>query len=89
MNNKAYWIWKRCDFENYHSLYMHSRRTEFGVEYPPFWQMTPPSVRLNFLKEYSSDCDFEIKVFHTGIGYLILDEREMFDINKTNYGKEG
>lgn len=81
MNNNAYWIWKRCDFENYHSLYMHSRRTEFGVEYPPFWQMTPPSVRLNFLKEYSSDCDFEIKVFHTGIGYLILDEREMFDIN--------
>lgn len=80
--SNAFWIWKRSDFENYHNLKMHSRRTEFGVEYPPFWRMTPPSVRLDFLSEYNAANDFAVNVAHTGIGYLILDERKMFDINK-------
>ncbi|MBE6797137.1 MAG: alpha-rhamnosidase [Ruminococcaceae bacterium] len=82
MMDNAYWIWKRSDFENFHNLKMHSRRTEFGVEYPPFWRMTPPSVRLDFLSEYNALKDFTVSVAHTGIGYLILDERKMFDIKK-------
>ena len=36
----AQWIWYYGDFEIYHTLQLHSRRQEYGADYPAFWSMS-------------------------------------------------
>ncbi|MBQ8498045.1 MAG: alpha-rhamnosidase [Clostridia bacterium] len=36
------WIWHPGDFELYHSMRLHNRRTKFGVYYPPMWRIDAP-----------------------------------------------
>lgn len=36
------WIWHPGDFELYHSMLLHNRRTKFGVYYPPMWRVDAP-----------------------------------------------
>ena len=42
---KAQWIWYNGDFELYHSMKLHARREEYGVEYPCFWSLSAPYPR--------------------------------------------
>lgn len=54
---KAKWIWYPGDFEIYHSNKVHSRREDFGLEYPPIWMQYSPYPRVNMRK--SVHCDEE------------------------------
>ncbi len=36
------WIWHPGDFELYHSMKLHNRRTKFGVYYAPMWRIDAP-----------------------------------------------
>ena len=36
------WIWHPGDFELYHSMQLHNRRTKFGVYYSPMWRVDAP-----------------------------------------------
>ena len=53
--SKAQWIWYNGDFELYHSMKLHSRREEYGVEYPCFWSLSAPYPTASFAKAYHSD----------------------------------
>ena len=39
---QAKWIWHPGDFELYHSMHLHNRRTKFGLYYPPMWRIDAP-----------------------------------------------
>lgn len=52
---QAKWIWYNGDFELYHSMKLHSRREEFGVEYPCFWSLSAPYPAVSFGKAYHAD----------------------------------
>jgi hypothetical protein len=36
------WIWHPGDFELYHSMLLHNRRTKTGLYYPPMWRVDAP-----------------------------------------------
>lgn len=44
------WIWKFGDFETYHSLLVHDRRTEFGNWLPVIWKLYSPEPVVRFEK---------------------------------------
>ena len=44
------WMWKNGDFELYHSMLLHNRRTKFGLYYPPMWRVDAPSRNLLLYK---------------------------------------
>ena len=44
------WIWKPGDFELYHSMLVHNRRTIQGVYYSPMWRIDPPSPNVLLYK---------------------------------------
>ena len=44
------WIWKLGDFELYHSMLLHNRRTYQSVYYPPMWRVDCPSANVMLYK---------------------------------------
>lgn len=60
--NDSRWIWFPGDYEIYHSILLHSRREEFGAEYPSMWGLSSVYPRVNFHKH----CVFETD------GYMII-----------------
>lgn len=44
------WIWKPGDFELYHSMLLHNRRTKFGLYYSPMWRIDAPARNVLFYK---------------------------------------
>ena len=73
MNNKAKWIWVMGDFELYHSIQLHSRREEFGIDLPHFWDLSTPYPNVSFKKTFSADAPSSFTVKAHGTGYLTLD----------------
>ena len=73
--NKAHWIWYNGDFELYHSIKLHSRRTEYGVQYPAFWHLDTPYVNVRLLKSFECPEEFTFKAVTTDnvIGRAQLD----------------
>lgn len=47
----ARWIWYPGDFELYHSMLLHSRRTEYDHDYPCCWHVSRPEYMCRFLKK--------------------------------------
>lgn len=47
---KAKWIWYPGDFEQYHSMLLHSRRTEYDHDYPAMWHVSRPEYMCRFWK---------------------------------------
>ncbi len=63
------WIWYPGDFEIYHSNLVHSRREDFGMEYPPVWMQYSPYPRVDCRKDIR--CDEERTfVVHTNPGTI-------------------
>lgn len=57
-NDKAVWIWHYGDYELYHSTLLHSRREEFGMDFPPFFpvfSVCPMVVFYNVLEVPEDD----------------------------------
>lgn len=58
----AKWIWYNGDFEIYHSMKLHTRREEFGCEYPPMWSLNAPYPNVSFWKDFHADETFTFRV---------------------------
>ena len=67
------WIWYPGDFEIYHSMQLHSRREEFGVEYPAMWGLAAVYPRVAFSKDFESDRNGYVKIHANGKAYVMLD----------------
>ena len=70
---QAKWIWYNGDFELYHSMKLHTRREEFGCEYPPFWAMSAPYPNASFAKAYHSDEEDIVRVVTPHKAYVTID----------------
>lgn len=71
--NKAKWIWVMGDFELYHSIKLHARREEFGIDLPHFWDLSTPYPNVSFSKTFTADKPSKFNVKAKGTGYLTLD----------------
>ena len=72
---QARWIWYPGDFEIFHSNLVHSRREDFGIEYPPMWMLFSPYPRVDFKKYIESAEDRTIRVHSRSYGMVLLDGR--------------
>ena len=75
--SKAQWIWYNGDFELYHSMKLHSRREEYGVEYPCFWSLSAPYPTCSFAKAYHSDEEDTFRVVTRHKAYVTIDGRRL------------
>ena len=71
----AKWIWYNGDFEIYHSLKLHSRREEFGAEYPCMWSLSSPYPTVTFRKNYHSDEEDTFSLITRQKTYIQIDHR--------------
>ena len=70
----AQWIWYYGDYEIYHNLQLHSRRQEYGADYPAFWSMSTPYPMVEFTKTFEATEDGSFQIHLHGIGYVLLDD---------------
>lgn len=75
--SKAQWIWYNGDFEMYHSLKLHSRREEFGCEYPSPWTLAAPYPTVGFNKSYHSDEADKIRLVSRHKAYILVDGKRL------------
>ena len=47
----ACWIWKFGEYETYHNLLLHNRRTQYGWPSPPVWKVYSPETCVRFARE--------------------------------------
>ncbi len=47
---KSKWIWKTGDFERFHGMLLHNRRTKQETYYAPMWRIDPPSPNILLYK---------------------------------------
>ena len=74
MSNKAKWMWYFGEYEIFHTLQLHSRREEFGSDYPPMWTMSNVYPRVTFQKTFTLDQPKIFSVKLNGIGYVLIDD---------------
>ena len=70
---QAKWIWYRGDYELYHCIQLHSRRVEYGAEYPAFWSFSTPYPLVEFFKIFDAPSDGFFRVSFHGSGYVKFD----------------
>lgn len=54
---------------------MHSRRQEKSTDYPAFWKLDSVELKVNFVCDFSCNCDGYIKIYANGIGRAVLDSK--------------
>ncbi len=69
------WIWYPGDYEIFHNIQLHSRRQEFGADYPCFWSLANVYPRVNFYKTAEFAADGWIILRARESGYLLVDGR--------------
>lgn len=84
---EAYWIWNYGDFEIYHSNLVNSRRQEFGVDIPAFWNFSDVDRNVRFFADIDVKEDGYIKLYVNGIGHIMVDgnrvnKEERYEIKK-------
>ena len=84
----AKWIWYNGDFESYHNLQLHTRREQYGMAKPPFWDIPLPYAIVEFYKVFISRKEEEVICFCKGEGVIWLDE-ECFSVDKPLKIKKG
>ena len=57
------WIWKPGDFELYHSMLLHNRRTFQGIYYPPMWRVDAPAHNVTLYKKAVLEQPEELTVY--------------------------
>ena len=85
--SNARWIWLKGDFELYHSLLLHGRRVELGVDYPVMWDLALPYPNVTFRKDFVATKNDRVTIFARGKGYVLLDGKkypvgEPFDLSE-------
>lgn len=71
--NTSRWIWFPGDYEIYHSMLLHSRREEFGAEYPSMWGLSNVFPRVDFEKRCNFERDGYIVIHANCKCYALLD----------------
>lgn len=51
----AQWIWKFGEFEIYHNMLLHNRRTQYGYPEPPVWKIYSPDTAVRFTREVTTE----------------------------------
>ncbi|MBQ9692148.1 MAG: hypothetical protein IJV70_03230 [Clostridia bacterium] len=69
MDKKAKWMWYYGDYEIFHSLLLHERREELGLEYPCFWNQSHVYPSVYFNKRCELVKETMITVYVNGVGY--------------------
>lgn len=64
------WMWKYGEFEVYHHMMVHTRRTEFGTQYPSIWSVDGVSPWVEFSTNVETDKPGYINAKVNGIGYV-------------------
>ena len=70
MDKKAKWMWYYGDYEIFHSLLLHERREELGIEYPCFWNQSHVYPSVYFNKQCELIKETVITVYVNGVGYV-------------------
>ena len=68
----AYWIWYPGDFELYHSLKLHLRRTEFTFHRPAFWRLDDCWHNVIFRLQTTLEKTETFTVKTNGIGNITI-----------------
>ncbi len=71
MNGK--WIWYYGEYEIFHTLSLHSRRQEYGADYPAMWSLPNVYPIVNFEKTVELDSPTEFTVKPNGVGFVMID----------------
>lgn len=71
--SQAKWIWYLGDYELYHCIKLHSRRIEYGAEYPAFWSFSTPYPLVEFTKTFRAPADGSLRAHFQGSGFVMLD----------------
>lgn len=71
----AQWIWYYGDYEIYHTLQLHSRRQEYGADYPPFWSLSTPYPMIELSKTFTAAEPGSFTAHLHGSGYVLLDDQ--------------
>ena len=82
------WIWYRGDFEIYHGLKLHRRRTEYGIDIPAFWNEPTVYPTVTFEKTFEAKGEGYIKILSTGKGYVRFDGGK-YPVNSDIFFSEG
>ena len=75
--SQAKWIWYPGDYELYHSIKLHSRREEYGCEYPTFWKLSTPYPNVRFFKGYHADGEDTVRFVTRAKGYVMIDNARL------------
>lgn len=78
----AKWIWYSGDYEVYHSMLLHARRTEYDFAFGPMWHVSRPEMSAYFSKNITVDAPVTAKAVSKGFGYVKLDERRICALNE-------
>lgn len=71
----AKWIWYPGDFELYHSMLLHSRRTEYDHDYPAMWHVSRPEYMCRFLRVLDLKEPVTAFVHARGKGFVRIGEK--------------
>jgi hypothetical protein len=78
---KAKWIWYNGDFEIYHSLLLHSRREQYGYDFPSMWSIPTPHPTVSFRTSYHSDSEDTVRLVTHHKAFLEIDGKLRFAAN--------
>ena len=66
------WIWHPGDFELYHSMLLHNRRTQGGEYYPPMWRIDPVHSTVILYKIAVLEAPEELTVYANTKDAIVL-----------------
>lgn len=78
----ARWIWYPGDFELYHSMLLHSRRTEYDHDYPAMWHVSRPEYSVRFLKQVDLKEPLEVMIHARGKGFVRVQRKFLGGVNQ-------
>lgn len=73
MKKISKWIWLYGDYEIFHSLLVHGRRQEFGVDYPYFGVQSHVAPSVTFEKQITTESGGEVTFYVKGKAYVVFD----------------
>ena len=73
MSDKAVWMWNYGDYELFHNIKLHSRRQEFGMDFPPFFPIAGITPLAIFSAKVNVPEDDFITVKLNGKGRIGVD----------------
>lgn len=69
------WMWKYGEFEIFHNMLVHTRRQEFGIEYPTMWQISGISPWVEFTTNVDIEKPGYINAKIHGTGFVSIDNK--------------